>query len=149
MKRIKAALASVLLLLSGCALPPEQPDALCVSARFQTEDGEALQGGFAQFSDQETRYPLDSGGEIRVQGLPRAGELTMTLFDQRQEERGAITLSFSEGAVMDATTGEDGVGYITVREDADEVALLFLSDEDGALTCTLWLTRAAPPGEGS
>lgn len=56
-----------------------------------------------------------------------------------------MALSFSEGAVTDATTGEDGVGHITVREDADEVALLFLADEDGALTCTLWLDQTDPP----
>lgn len=151
MKRLKAALISAMLLLSGCAgsgaPPAEPPDTLSVSARFQTEDGDALQGGSAQFSTREGSFPLDEEGEIRVQGLPRNGEVTMTL--QRQEEQAAMALSFSEGAVMDATTGEDGVGHITVREDADEIALLFLSDGDGALTCTLWLTRDALPGEGS
>lgn len=139
-RAVGAALLS-LLLLSGCsAAPPrEQPDSLCVSARFQAESGDALQGGAAQFSGEESSHPLDSGGEIRASGLPRSGELLMTLFDQRQEVRGAMTLSLSEGAVIDATTGEDGVGHITIRRDTSEVALLFVLTEDGALRCTLWL----------
>lgn len=143
-----AAALLALLFLSGCAgtgaVPPErtEEDALSVSALFQAEDREMLRGSVARFSVQETSYPLDSGGEIRASGLPRSGELLLTLFDQRQEVQGAMTLSFSQGAVSDATTGEDGVGHITVRTDADEVALLFDVTESGALTCTLWLNQA-------
>lgn len=153
-RKMGTALLSVLLLLSGCAvpgtLPPEaaSEDALSVSALFQTEDGDALQSGVAQFSAQETSYPLDSSGKINVPGLPRSGELLMTLFDQRQEVQGVMTLSFDQGAVIDATTGEDGVGHITTRSDTNEVALLFVLDENGSLTCALWLKRADSPGEG-
>lgn len=149
-RAVGAALLS-LLLLSGCsAAPPrEQPDSLCVSARFQAESGDALQGGAAQFSGEESSHPLDSGGEIRASGLPRSGELLMTLFDQRQEVRGVITLFFGQGAVIDATTDEDGVGHITVRDDTEEVALLFTLTEDGGLTCALRLPRADPPEEAA
>ena len=139
----------LLLLLSGCGEPaarsPEGSDALSVAALFRTEDGEALQGGAAEFSAGEGggRCALDGGGEAGVSGLPRSGEVLLTLFDQRQEVRGAMTLSLSEGAVIDAATGEDGVGHITIRKDTSEVALLFILTEDGTLRCTLWL--AAEP----
>lgn len=153
-RKMGTALLPILILLSGCAAPgislPEAAsgEALSISAWFQMEDGDALQGSAAQFSVQETSYPLDSGGRINVPGLPRSGELLMTLFDQRQEVQGVMTLSFDQGAVIDATTGEDGVGHITVRDDTDEVALLFVLDENGSLTCTLWLKQADSPGEG-
>lgn len=149
------ALLLIPLLLSGCTssgtTPSELPDrnTLAVSALFQAENGEVLQGSVAQFSAQETSYPLNSGGAIRARGLPRSGELLLTLFDQQQEVQGTMTLSFSEGAVMDATTGEDGVGHITVRTDTDEVALLFDIGESGALTCVLWLNQSEPSEAGA
>ena len=80
-----------------------------------------------------------------VSGLPRSGELLLTLFDPQQEVQGVMTLSFDQGAVIDATTGQDGVGHITVRNDTSEVALIFILTEDGTLQCTLWLERTVPP----
>ena len=56
-----------------------------------------------------------------------------------------MTLFFDRGAVIDATTSEDGVGYITVREDINEVALLFVLTENSTVQCTLWLARTRPP----
>ena len=47
-----------------------------------------------------------------------------------------MTLFFDQGAVIDATTGQDGVGHITVRNDTSEVALIFILTEDGTLQCT-------------
>lgn len=146
-RKMGAACLLIVLFLSGCAgsgPPAPEPageDGLSVTALFQTESGEPLQGGAAQFSAGESSgsCPLDGGGAINVSGLPRSGDLLLTLFDRRQEVRGAMTLSFTEGAVIDATTGEDGVGHITVRSDTDEVVLLFILEEGGALRCTLWL----------
>ena len=58
---------------------------------------------------------------------------------------GAMTLSLDQGAVIDATTGENGVGHITVRNDTSEVALIFILTGDGTLQCALWLERTVPP----
>lgn len=148
--KIGAALL-LLLILSGCGdsevSSADQGASLSLAALFQTESGEPLQGGAAQFSLEDSGETglLDSSGAVSVSGIPRSGELLLTLFDQRQQVQGTMTLSFSEGAVIDAVTDEDGVGHITIRNDTDEVALTFVLEEDGALRCTLWLTKDALP----
>lgn len=141
----------ILLLLSGCAggggtsSESEGGDALSIAALFQAENGDALHDGAACFSGETGSGSCQVGGDgtVSVSGLPRSGELLLTLFDRQQEVRGAMTLSLGQGAVIDATTGEDGVGHITVREDTSEVSLLFVLTEDGALQCTLWLAETA------
>lgn len=145
-KKLGAASLLALLILSGCGEgsgghSPEPDNGLRVAARFQAEGGATLEGSAARFSAGEHAAGclLDGSGEITVSGLPRNGELLLTLLDRRQEIQGAMTLSFSEGAVIDATTGDDGIGHITVRGDTDEVALTFVLTEDGALRCALWL----------
>lgn len=151
MKRIGAA-ALVLLLLSGCAGRPAAStretdgDALSIAALFQTERGDALHGSAVQLSTETGSHTcqVDRDGTASISDLPRDGELVLTLSGQHQEVQGTMTLSLSQGAVIDATTGEDGVGYITLRGDTREVALLFVLTEDGALQCTLWLAEAAP-----
>ena len=140
----------LLLLLSGCAGIDAAPrgkegeEELSIAAVFQTESGNALHGSASYFSAETSsdHYQVDSDGTASIPGLPRNGELVLALFDQQQEVQGAITLSFSE----DAMTDEDGVGHITVRNDTNEVALIFVLTEDGALRCTLWLARTAPAG---
>ena len=147
------ALLLLLLLFSGCsgigAAPPAEADKeeLSVAALFQTENGDALHGSAVCFSTETASdyCQVDNGGTARISGLPRSGELLLTLFDPQQEVQGSMTLFFDQGAVIDATTSEDGVGYITVREDTGEVALLFVLTENGALQCTLWLAKTPPP----
>lgn len=150
-RKAGAALA-LLLLLSGCSVPgapspePAEEGSLSVAALFRMENGGTLNGSTAQFSTPETgaRCPLDNSGEVIISGLPRSGELELTLLDRQESVQGAMILAFSEGAVIDAATGEDGVGYITVRRDTEEVALTFLLAEDGALRCTLRLEAGLP-----
>lgn len=133
------------LLLSGCggigAAPSVETgeEELSVAALFQTESGDALHGSAVCFSTETDRdyCQVDNDGTASISGLPRSGELLLTLFDPQQEVQGAMTLFFDQGAVIDATTSEDGVGYITVREDTGEVALIFVLTEDGTLQCAL------------
>lgn len=141
-----------LFLLSGCAgmgtasSGETDEGGLSIAALFQTESGDALYGGAAHFST-ETKSDscqLNSDGTVSVSGLPRNGDLLLTLFDWQQNVQGAMKLSFSEGAVIDASTGEDGVGHITVRSDTNEVALVFILTEEGVLQCTLWLANTGP-----
>lgn len=144
------------LLLSGCAgigaAPPTEADeeGLSVAALFQTEGGDTLYGSAVCFSTETSRdyCQVNHDGTVSISGLPRSGELLLTVFDPQQEVQGAMTLFFDQGAVIDATTGEDGVGYITVREDTGEVALLFVLTESGALQCTLWLAGTRSPNAG-
>lgn len=142
----------LLLLLSGCAgmgaWSPEktEEDELSIAALFQTESGDTLCGSAVNFSaeaDSES-CQVDSEGIASVSGLPRSGELLLTLFDPQQEIQGAMTLALDQGAVIDATTGENGVGHITIRNDTREVALIFVLTENGTLQCTLWLERTVP-----
>ena len=137
------ALLLLLLLFSGCsgigAAPPAEADKeeLSVAALFQTENGDALHGSAVCFSTETASdyCQVDNGGTARISGLPRSGELLLTLFDPQQEVQGSMTLFFDQGAVIDATTSED----------TGEVALLFVLTENGALQCTLWLARTLPP----
>ena len=144
------AMLLLLLFLSGCSnmdtAPSEQEDEISIEALFQTEGGDALHGSAAYFSTETNSNYCQVGndGRVSVTGLPRNGELLLTLFDQRQEVLGIMTLSFGQGAVIDATTSEDGVGHITVRNDTNEVALIFVLTEDGTLQCTLWLAGTIP-----
>ena len=141
-----------LLLLSGCAgigaAPPAEPgeEELSVAALFQAENGDTLYDNTVCFSTEASGgcCQVDRDGTVSISGLPRSGELLLTLLDTQQEVQGAMTLFFDQGAVIDATTGEDGIGHVTVREDTSEVALIFVLTEDGTLQCTLWLARTTP-----
>lgn len=130
-----------LLCFAGCSRTVEQPDSLAVTAAFVREDRSPLSGNTVRLSlgEDGSEYQLDAEGTLRASGLPRNGELLLTLLDQRQDVQGAMTLSFNQGAVTDAATDEDGVGHITVRSGADEVSLVFTLAENGTLLCALWL----------
>lgn len=142
-----------MLFLGGCSRTVEQPagsavgSGLTMKAAFEEEDGTPLSNCTVRFSDGENSadYQADQDGALTISGLPTGGELTASVLDGQEEPRGTVTLSFSRGAVIDATTSDDGVGYITVREDTGEVALLFVLTENGTLQCTLWLAGTLPP----
>lgn len=119
-------------------------DSLTLVADFSREDGIARGGNVVRlsFDGNRTDYPLDRGGKIQMTGLPRNGDLLLTVFDPQGQSVGSMTLSLSEGAVIDASTSEDGIGYITLRKDTDVVALSFSLLGDGSLQCGLWLTQS-------
>lgn len=139
----------LLLLLSSCsgigAAPPAETggEELSIAALFQTESGDTLRGSAVCFSTEtgSDQCQVDDDGTASITGLPRNGELLLTLFDPQQEAQGTMTLFIGQGAVIDAATGEDGVGHITVREDTDKISLMFVLTENGALQCTLWLAE--------
>jgi len=150
-KRIGTLLIAGALLLAVCiGTAWEKPadtsaDAMnevAIAASFSQENGLALCGSTVRFSYEGSRadYSLDDNGEVRASGLPRAGRLSLTVMDRQEQVQGGMTLSLSEGAVIDATTDEGGVGHITLRKDTEEVKLLFVLQDDGSLLCSLRLT---------
>lgn len=82
---------------------------------------------------------MDGNGELQVTGLSKCGDLLLSVLDPQSEVIGTTTLSFDQGAVIDATTGDDGRGHITLREDTDVIALSFSLLADGSLQCSLRL----------
>jgi len=116
-------------------------DEVALSASFQQEDGTGLCGSTVRFSfgGKLEDYFLDDNGEVSVSGLPRSGELSLAVLDRQEQVQGGMMLSLSEGAVIDATTDDGGVGHITLRKDTDEVKLLFVLKDDGSLLCSLRL----------
>ena len=143
----------ILLLLCGCpaavqeSSPPEETkDEIAIAASFRQEDGIDLCGSTIRFAfgGNSINYPLGNDGECIIPGLPRVGDLGVTVFDQQERIQGAMTLSLSEGAVIDAATDDSGVGHIILRRDIDEVSLVFVLKNDGSLLCALWLTYPGP-----
>ena len=141
-----------LLVLYGCAhtgggeTPEAEPseDGVCVEAAFRQEDGEALRKSTVRVSTEADSidYQLDGSGALAVSGLPRSGTLTLTILDGQERVRGATNLTFSEGAVIDASTDSGGDGHITLKHDTREVALVFLLQEDGTILCALRLEQS-------
>jgi len=137
------------LLLSACIGADQEGPAdpaeneVTITASFRQEDGLALCGSTVRFSVEErhTDYFLDDNGELRASGWPRAGDLHLAVLDPQERVQGGMTLSFSEGAVIDATTDEGGVGHIMLRKDTDEVKLVFVLKNDGSLLCSLELIQ--------
>lgn len=151
-KYISVSLFIILLLLFAAYIhtvednadPPEDAkDDLTLMAGFSKEDGIALSGNTVRLSSGEggKDYPLDGSGKLQATGLPRNGDLFLTVLDPQGQAAGKMTLSISEGAVIDATTSEEGTGHITLRKDTDIIALSFSLSDDGSLQCSLWLTQ--------
>lgn len=120
-----------------------------MEASFRGEDGEPLGESTVRVSTQEQSadYPLSGSGELVVADLSRNGKLTLTVLDRREQVRGSMDLTFSEGAVIDAVTDGGGAGHITLKRDTEEIALAFLLKEDGAMVCTLRLDQGGGEGE--
>lgn len=137
-----------ILFLGSCSRTVEQtenrgdPGGLTLKAAFEKENGTALSNCTVRFSDGENSadYQSDENGTLTVSSLPAAGELIITVLDGQEEPQGAITLSFSRGAVIDAVTDENSVGHITVKGDTREIALCFTLRDDGTLECALRLS---------
>lgn len=142
----------VLFVLYGCVhiggdeTPEAEPseDGVSIEASFRQEDGEALRESTVRVSTEEDSadYSLDSSGALAVSGLPRNGTLALTVLDHQNQIQGATNLTFSEGAVIDASTDSGGDGHITLKRDTKEIALVFLLQEDGTILCALRLEQA-------
>lgn len=119
-------------------------DDLTLMAGFSKEDGIALGGNTVRLSSGENGrdYSLDGSGKLQITGLPREGDLLLTVFDSQGQAAGRMTLTISEGAVIDATTSEDGTGHITLRRDTDIIAISFFLLDDGSLQCSLRLAQS-------
>lgn len=126
------------------ATPENTRDDLTLMAGFSKEDGIALGGNTVRLSSGENGrdYSLDGSGKLQITGLPREGDLLLTVFDSQGQAAGRMTLTISEGAVIDATTSEDGTGHITLRRDTDIIAISFFLLDDGSLQCSLRLAQS-------
>ena len=120
---------------------PAARDDLALSAGFQGTDGQALSLGSAllQVGETDVQYPLDQWGRADFSGLPREGELWLSLLDREDREVGRAPLLISTGEVIDASSDREGVGYVTVREDTPRVELVFILTGEGHLICALQL----------
>lgn len=152
-KAAAASMFTILLLLLCCCIrtveqdqSPQEENDLSVTAGFAREDGTIFSEGIIQLSDggHTMKYPL-SDAALALSDLPRNGSFMLALLDRQEQPQGIMRLSFSEGAIIDATTGKDGVGYVMVRRDTDEVALYFILTDEGGLQCTLWLSCPGVP----
>lgn len=155
-KTVAASMFTILFLLLCCCIrtveqnqPAQEEGDFSVMAGFAHEDGTTFSEGIIQLSDggHILEYPL-SDAALAFPDLPRNGSFMLVLLDRQEQTQGTMRLSFSEGAVIDATTGKDGVGYVMVSGDTDEVALYFILTEDGELQCTLWLSHPDLPPDG-
>jgi len=146
-------LVGLLLLLCSCTDLSEESARLgeksvTVAASFRQEDGTALRNSTIRISsgEQSEERTLDADGETKVSGLARNGSFALTVLDQQEQPRGAMSLTFTEGAVIDATTDESGNGRVTLKRDTEEIALTFLLRSDGTLQCALRLDEGKPSG---
>ncbi len=148
--------ACLLSILCSCSDAPAESsppagtgeNSVTVTASFRQEDGKALCDSTIRISSggQNVDRTLDRNGEAKVSGLPRNGSVALTVLDQREQTQGAMSLSFTEGAVIDAVTDDSGNGYVTLKKDTEEIAVAFLLKSDGTLQCALRLEGTDPSG---
>lgn len=146
----------LLLILCACADTREENppfaetdgNGVTVTASFQQEDGTALCGSAVQLSreDDSVVCPLDDSGETRFSGVPRDNTFTLSVLNQFKQPQGTILLTFTEGAVIDAVTDQNGNGHVTLRRDTAEISLVFLLKGDGTIQCGLRLEQTEPSG---
>lgn len=125
------------------ALPAEPENTLTVMAELSWLEGSPLRCDMVQlsFGDTDSNYRMGAAEVFQISGLPRSGEVLLSVLDQQKRPLGTMTLSLSEGAVIDAVTGEDGIGHIMLREDTEVLPLSFSLTDSGSIQCGLWLTK--------
>lgn len=150
-KKIFPLLAALLLILCSCAdTVKETPSAgengegITLHCAFAAEDGAALANDTVRFSNggEHADYPLDGEGRLTFSGIPRETSLTVAVLDAQGEERGAMELILSQGAVIDVATDGEGGSRVCLREDTEELSLTFTLHGDGTLDCELYLEES-------
>ena len=144
-------MVSFVLILCGCSTETNEDTSsakvnastITITAAFKQEDGIALANDTIRFSDNENSmdYQLDEKGKLNISGLPREGELSVTVLDKQTQPQGTITLSFTQGSVVDVATSENSIGHITLKEDTEELALDFVLCDDNSIQCSLQLAQ--------
>jgi hypothetical protein len=134
---------------SKAALPAEPENTLTIMAELSWPEGSPLRSDMVQlsFGDTGSNYQLGAAEVFQISGLPRSGEVLMSVLDRQKRPLGTMTLSLSEGAVIDAVTGEDGIGHIMLRKDTEVLPLSFSLTDSGSIQCGLWLTKPGFMGQ--
>lgn len=116
---------------------------LTVMAELSWPEGPPLRSDMVRlsFGDTGSNYQLGAAEVFQISGLPRSGEVLLSVLDRQKRPLGTMTLSLSEGAVIDAVTGEDGIGHIMLRKDTEVLPLSFSLTGSGSIRCGLWLTK--------
>lgn len=137
------------LFAAGCAdkveeTPQEEAGSVALTALIRRADGKATAGAkiLVETADQSDTQVLSEDGKLFLAELSRSGTLRLSLLEE-ERALASITLEFSVGAVTDASTDSGGTGHITLRENTEEICLLFLLLDDGTLDCSLYLARNA------
>ena len=125
------------------ALPAGPENTLTIMAELSWSEGPPLRCDTVRlsFGDAGANYRLGAAEAFQISGLPRSGEVLLSVLDQQKRPLGTMTLSLSEGAVIDAVTGEDGIGHIMLRKDTEVLPLSFSLTGSGSIRCGLWLTK--------
>ncbi len=118
-------------------------ETLTIVSTFFQENGRPLGENTVQISNKNNQntYLLSEDGALRVANVPRESDLTFTLLDENERRLGSLSLQFVTGAITDASTGSENRGRVTVKNDVEEVNLIFTLMENGGMQCALDLTE--------